>query len=53
MNTTINTRRDALCWLIDNRRSDISLCAALKTLRLILHDDPEAQTLLSEIETAS
>ena len=47
--TTINERRDALRWLLDNRREDVSFDQAIKTLRAALYGDRDAQTLLDEL----
>lgn len=45
---TIDDRREALRWIIANRREEVSLEQAIKTLRFAL-PDLQAQTLLDDI----
>ena len=47
--TTIESKRDALRWFIDNRREDISFEQAIKQLRFAMHGDRRAQAMLDEI----
>ncbi|WP_124982721.1 hypothetical protein [Ralstonia solanacearum] len=45
---TIDDRREALRWIIVNRREEVSFEQAIKTLRFALRDR-QAQTLLDDI----
>lgn len=46
--TTIDDRREALRWIIANRREEVSFEQAIKTLRYALRDR-QAQTPLDDI----
>jgi hypothetical protein len=47
--TSIESKRDALRWLIEHRREDVSFERAIKKLRVALHGDREAQAMLDDI----
>ena len=49
MSARATEREQALRWLIANRRPDISLEQALRTLRAALPRDEEAERLLQRI----
>lgn len=42
-------RREALRWLIDNRRAEVTTEQAIKTLRRVLRGDAQAQAMLDDI----
>ena len=44
-----NDQASAIRWLLDNRRPEISIDQALRTLRIALSGDREAMTLLDQI----
>ena len=45
----INDQADAIRWLLQNRRPEVTPEKALRTLRLALHDDPAAQQTLDTL----
>lgn len=47
--TPSNDQFDAIRWLLDNRRPEISIDQALQTLRIALSGDRKAMTLLNQI----
>ena len=47
--TPNNDQASAIRWLLDNRRPEISIDQALRTLRIALSGDREAMTLLDQI----
>ena len=47
--TPSNDQASAIRWLLDNRRPEISIDQALRTLRIALSGDREAMTLLDQI----
>ena len=47
--TPSNDQANAIRWLLDNRRPEISIDQALRTLRIALSGDREAMTLLDQI----
>ncbi|WP_399680217.1 hypothetical protein [Xenophilus sp.] len=49
---TIESKRDALRWFIDNRREDVSFEQAIKQLRFAMYGDRKAQAMLNEIAAA-
>ena len=44
-----NDQANAIRWLIDNRRSEISIDQAMRSLRIALSDDRQAMKLLDQI----
>ncbi len=44
---------NAIRWLLDNRRPEVSIDQALRTLRIALSGDREAMTLLDQIVAES
>lgn len=49
--TSGNKQADAIRWLLDNRRPEVSIDQALRTLRIALSGDRDAMTLLDQIAT--
>ena len=47
--TPSNDQANAIRWLLDNRRPDVSIHQALRTLRIALSDDRQAMALLDQI----
>ena len=47
--TPSNDQASAIRWLLDNRRPEIRIDQALRTLRIALSGDREAMTLLDQI----
>ena len=47
--TSGSDQASAIRWLLDNRRPEVSLDQALRTLRIALSGDPQAMTLLNQI----
>ena len=47
--TPSNDQASAIRWLLDNRRPDVSIHQALRTLRIALSDDRQAMALLDQI----
>ncbi len=47
--TASNDQADAILWLLDNRRPDVSIDQALPTLRIALSGDRQAMALLDQI----
>ena len=45
----INDQADAIRWLLENRRPEVTPEKALRILRLVLHDDPAAQQTLDAL----
>ena len=48
-----NDQASAIRWLLDNRRPEVSIDQALRTLRIALSGDREAMTLLDQIAAES
>lgn len=48
-----NDQTNAIRWLLDNRRPEVSIDQALHTLRIALSGDRKAMTLLDQIATES
>ena len=46
-----NDQASAIRWLLDNRRPEVSIDQALRTLRIALSSDPGAMELLGQIAT--
>ena len=49
--TPSNDQASAIRWLLDNRRPEVSIEQALRTLRIALCSDPSAMELLGQIAT--
>ena len=49
--TSGNDQANAIRWLLDNRRSEVSIEQALRTLRIALCSDAGAMELLNQIAT--
>ena len=49
--TSGNDQANAIRWLLDNRRSEVSIDQALRTLRIALCSDAGAMELLNQIAT--
>lgn len=49
--TPNNDQASAIRWLLDNRRPEVSIDQALRTLRIALSSDPGAMKLLDQIAT--
>ena len=47
--TSSNDQANAIRWLLDNRRPEVSIDQALRTLRIALSDDRQAMALLDKI----
>ena len=47
--TPSNDQANAIRWLLDNRRPEVSIDQALRTLRIALSGDRQAMTLLDKI----
>ena len=47
--TSGNDQANAIRWLLDNRRPEVSIDQALRTLRIALSGDRQAMTLLDQI----
>lgn len=47
--TPDSEQANAIRWLLDNRRPEVSIDQALRTLRIALSGDPQAMTLLNQI----
>jgi hypothetical protein len=51
--TPNNDQASAIRWLLDNRRPEVSIDQALRTLRIALSGDRDAMTLLDQIAADS
>ena len=49
--TPSNDQASAIRWLLDNRRPEVSIEQALRTLRIALSGDQAAMKLLDELAT--
>ena len=47
--TPINDQANAIRWVLDNRRPDVSIDQALRTLRIALSGDRQAMAMLDQI----
>ena len=47
--TPINDQANAIRWVLDNRRPDVSIDQALRTLRIALSGDCQAMAMLDQI----
>lgn len=48
-NTAPIDQASAIRWLLEKRRSDVSFAEAIRRLRLALHGDAKAQSILDEL----
>ena len=48
-NTAPINQASAIRWLLEKRRSDVSFAEAIRRIRLALHGDAKAQSILDEL----
>ena len=48
--STINDQEHAIRWLLENRRAEVCLHDAIKTLRNALHGDATGLAILKKVE---